>query len=132
MTKLYRIVSYVLDLAGSAPTKKDVEDQLKSNKYPEFLRLIDVRETAIEDYDDNHRLNKTAATQDDFDAYFTEIGAEKGDPWLKQEHQRVRSIMLQQIQKNYRLENELLDLKEEIKKLNKVKEFISSVKDLTK
>ena len=132
MTKLYRITSYVLDLNGNNPSIDDVVDQIEANRYPEFHYVKEVLETDIGEWDDDHKLNKMSATMKDFDAYFPEIGAEVGDVWLKQEHQRVRGIMLAQIQKNQCLEDDNEDLRKEIEGLRKVRDLLSTIKDLTK
>lgn len=132
MTKMYRVVSYVLDLNGNNESIEDVKNTIQNNRYPEFHRVKEVLETDIGPWSDDHQLNKSAATKEQFDAYFAELDAPVGDPWLKQEHQRVRSIMLAQIQKNSTLEQENQRLREEIKKLNKVQEFVQTVKDLTR
>lgn len=133
MTKLYRIVSYVLDLNGGCPTKDDVVVQIENSRYPEFHSVKQVLETGIEEWTDDHPLNKTDAVCADFDAHFAELDAKnEKDPWFKQEHQRVRSIMLQQIQKNQTLQSENEELKRKIKGLEKVQEFVNTVKDLAK
>lgn len=130
MTKLYRVIAYVLDINGNAPSKADVTDQLTTNKYPEFITIGEVLETDVGVWSDDHHLNKTDTDSAQFDSYFAELDATENDPWFKQEHRRVRSIMLQQIQKNSTLEQELRTLKEEMKKLENVRQFVKTMKEL--
>lgn len=132
MTKLYRVVAYVLDLNHNATTKEDVIDQIENSKYPEFIDVQEVRETDIGPWDDDHVLNQ-GPNMAQYDSYFAELDATgEKDPWFKQEHQRVRSIMMREIQKNIKLEQENIDLKNKIKGLEKVQDFIDTVKSLSK
>lgn len=129
---MYRIVMYIKDLNNNYSAMKEVKQELENNRYPEFVHVTNLRETDIGDWDDTHPLNQSSATEMMYEAYFPEIGADAGDLWLKQEHQRVRSIMLSQIQQNQNLQSQNQELRAQIEKLKKVQEFVDTVKDLVK
>lgn len=131
MTKLYRVVAYVLDLNGGTPLKGDVVQQIENNHYPEFIDVQEVREADVGEWDDDHQLNQ-APTMAQYDAYFAELNAPPGDPWLQKEHQRVRSIMLTQITKNGQLQRKIEELEQKLAGLAKVQEFVKTIGDLTK
>lgn len=130
--KMYRAIVYCKPLNGYPATMKDFELAFNHIRNIEFLTVKDVRETDIGPWTDDHALNKISANQAVYDSYFAELDTvDEADPWFKQEHKRVRSIMIAQIEKNTRLEQENAALKRKIEGLEKVQEFIKTVKDLS-
>lgn len=67
MTKLYRVVSYVLDLNSNCKTEKDVIDQIEESRYPEFHHVREVDCVELGEWSDDHPANKTGC---DFSQYF--------------------------------------------------------------
>lgn len=127
--KLYRVVSYVLDLNGDCAEKTDVIGALEHNRHPEFLSVEEIEETDCGEWDDHHELNQANPP---YTKYFPDTDPGPLDSYLKNEYKRVRAIMVGEIEKNTKLEIENRHLKEEISKLQEVKKFVSTIKDLVK
>jgi len=127
MTKLYRVVAYVLNLNDDSGTKEDVIRNITSNRHPEFIKIEDIQETDCGEWDDDHELNKRGCN---YDKYFPDIDGGPLDEHLKNEYRRVRGLMLQYIENVSRLERENAKLKKQNDSLTKVKEFVRKVKDL--
>lgn len=109
--------------------KEELIKELEYNKYPEHLHVQDVQETDIGEWHDGHELNFHGAN---YKKFFPDIHPGPNDLYLENEYRRVRSIMLQQISQNDILKRENKELLAEIEKLKKIKEFLKTVKELTK
>ena len=130
MTSLYRVELYILDLNQQVDLES-VKYHLENHRYLDFVTIADLRETDIGKWSDDHPLN-FSDNHHLYPTYFPEILAtDKDDPWFKQEHQRIRRIMLQGIKRNQELEREVERLKKENAQLSKVKDFVTTIKDLT-
>jgi hypothetical protein len=127
MTQLYRVVAYVLNLNGDQNSKEDVIDTLEHNKYPEFLSVEEIQETDCGEWDDDHPLNLSGA---DYASYFPELKSD--ETTLKKHFQVARAQLMEQKKKNATLEDEIEDLKNELKKLQEVKKFVSNIKEIMK
>lgn len=129
MTKLYRVVAYVKDLNGDCPTIKSVIENIESNRHPEFIDVYEVLETDCGEWHDDHELNSLDAP---YEKYFPEINPRMGDPELMREIQNVRYALMRSKDLLEENDRENAKLREEIKKLKKVQEFVNTIKDLTK
>lgn len=69
MPKLYRVVSYVLDLNYNHPSVQSVVQTIECNRHPEFHSVKDVSVTDVGEWSDDHELNQGGA---DFQKYFPE------------------------------------------------------------
>lgn len=127
MAKLFRVEAYVVDVNGD--TKADSIRLNLENSFSLHVNVKDIQETEAGEWYDDHELNKRGC---DYKKYFPDIYPGPDDLHLKKEYQRVRTIMLQQIDRCQRLERHCSRLGEEIDKLKKVQEFIKTIGDLTR
>lgn len=126
MAKFYKVEAYVLQLNGTPSSKEELTQELRNNRYLD-INVQDIQETDIGEWDDDHELNKRGAN---YRKFFPDSFPGPEDACLKSEYQRVRGIMLQQIDRNAILERENRKLIAEIEKLKKVQEFVKGIKDI--
>jgi hypothetical protein len=68
MAKLYRVISYVLDLNGNCESDQELISQIENNKYPEFHHVREVDCVELCEWSDDHPANRTDC---DFSIYFS-------------------------------------------------------------
>ena len=64
--KMHRIVVYVKDINGSAPTAASAMQQIYANKWPEFLSFGPYQTVDVGEWDDDHPLNKKGTDHEGF------------------------------------------------------------------
>lgn len=133
MTKLFRVVAYVLDLNHSS-SKEDVVIELEGNRYPEFLSVKDVQEADIGKWNDDHKLNNVNATVADYDKYFPDMNVDSEEKYevLKRHFRATRSELINERQKVGELEYEISELQKELKSFEKIQEFLKNLDGLRK
>lgn len=129
MAKCYKVEAYVLALNGDFQNKEILTEVLENYRYIEHLHVQDIQETDIGEWHDDHELNKRGAN---YRKFFPDDYGGPNDIHLKNEYSRVRSIMLQQIERNSILERENRKLHDEVEKLKKIQEFVKTIGELTK
>lgn len=67
MSKVYKVIMYVLDINGEPSSKRELENTLYCNKYPEHKKVESIEEADIGEWHDFHELNQHGA---DFGKYF--------------------------------------------------------------
>lgn len=126
MTKLYRVVAYVLNLNGDMPDKKTVVSELTCRKYPEFITVTELQETVVGEWHDDHPLN---ISERSYDSYFPEI-YERDVNKLSAELAQLRAQYVQEVDKNSLLQNQVDQLKEDLRKVDRTRKFAQIVKKL--
>lgn len=130
MTKLYRVVAYVLNLNGDCETAESVVQNIEHNRHPEFISVEDIQVADCGEWDDDHELNKGDAS---YAKYFPEFDKRAGDPeFAKAAIQDLRGELLKALDRQGAAEREARHLREEIGKLKKVQEFVKTIGELTK
>lgn len=61
-TKMHRAIIYIKDL-NDDNTTESIKNYLENLRYLEFATVKDIRTTDIGEWDDDHELNLTSATQ---------------------------------------------------------------------
>lgn len=132
MTKLYRVVAYVLNLNNSVPTKEDVIQQLERSRYGTFINVSEVLETDCGEWNDDHELNHANAN---YDKYFPELSwpkASLGDRCIIKRFQDMRTELLRREDEIAGLKHQARRDREELDKLKKVQEFVKTIGDIIK
>lgn len=129
MTTMYRVVAFVKDLNSNAPTKEEVINQIEMNKYPEFIDVLEVDETDIGEWHDEHELNKTMTTELAL-KYFPTHYHFIGDYSLKIEYNRVKNIMMGLIRENALQRDKMFELEKKINDYKKLEGIMKSIKEL--
>lgn len=129
MTKLYRVVAYALDLNGNAKTKEEVKRQIENNKWPEFLNVKEISETDIGELYDDHELNKLNAP---YEKYFPECSLNQNNEVTNNELIKARTSINELEDRVASLQRHIELTRRENESLQKIKDFVKLIKDLTK
>lgn len=129
MTKLYRVIAFVKDLNGDCPSIASVIQNIENNRHPEFIDVHEVQETDCGEWHDDHELNHNNPS---YEKYFPDVNAGVGDPQLAQDYRNVQFKLMRCQDLLEASDHENKKLREEIKKLYKVQEFVKNIEDLTK
>jgi hypothetical protein len=128
MTKLYRAVAYILDLNGDCPSIKSVIENIENNRHPEFIHVHEVLETDCGEWNDDHELNYANAP---YEKYFPEINPKVGEAELATAYRNLRFQLMRCQDLLDATDNENEKLRQDIKKLHKVQEFVKTIGELT-
>lgn len=129
MTKLYRIVSYVIGLNGESQSEESVRNQIQGNRHPEFHYVKEISTADIGEWHDGHEANKTGC---DLSKFFPETKADVTDQELLAAYKQLRLDNLRYADECGALRREARRLSDEINKLQSVKEFVKTIGDLTR
>ena len=113
-TKMDRVVLFVEHL-NDEESIEDVKYHFENMRYPEFVTVKDIKRTDIGEWDDNHELNKTDATLEQFEKYYPELQT-ADETELQKELQKERELRMKSEDEKDSLNREVSKLKRELEK----------------
>ena len=124
-TKMHRIVLFVIDHEDIG--QNEVKMLVKDNRYVS-PNIKDIRTADIGEWDDDHKLNKTKSTIQDFENYFPELKQQSPDQ-VNQEIEKERQLRLDAEDKLKKSEREKNELLKKLEKFSKIEALVKTIKD---
>lgn len=124
-TKMHRIVLFVIDHEDIG--QNEVKMLIEDNRYIS-PNIKDIRTAEIGEWDDDHKLNKTKATIQDFENYFPELKQQSPDQ-VNKEIEKERQLRLVAEDNQKKAEREKNDLLKKLEKLTKIEALVKAIKD---
>jgi UTP:GlnB (protein PII) uridylyltransferase len=113
-TKMHRAVIYIKDL-NSDNSINDIKNELENMRNLEFVTVTDIRSTDIGEWNDDHELNLTDATQEQYESYFPEL-SNMSTSSLQEKIKEERELRLKAEETVNKMQYQLEQLESKLKK----------------